>query len=413
MTRIFYLLLFLFLSNSIYAKYDSLVLTSPVTFSTPGKDPIKTYKKAKQKNALSKLTLQQRMQILTAAWKDSTLTERMSVVQRDDMVKNVIVTTPENKIQELFHLLGTDLQGFQERFDFLHFAQMSFILNYITPSFNKRVIDSKIFKIPYELFKQQLQVNIDQQGDNLFQSHYTDFCGKVAVVRLWIKCNPDDYAKFMTDLYYTGKTTWNGIEFETPESVISAINGNDISEDPNQKIKFKNEETTEKMPEMMDMALYLTLASTFHTFPFNAIDYKAEKHLENTAWAGAAINPQVIFLRSMGFQVQKVGDNFRGISTQQFDLIKAAGAPESNKRVILLVNSSMLDTLSGAQMEYSGPRPIEHKQFGTHWITINYINETTNEISFWEYGKHRSFFGIRQLKTVIAGGIIIEGYDPK
>jgi hypothetical protein len=217
----------------------------------------------------------------------------------------------------------------------------------------------------------------------------------------------------MTDLYYTGKASWNGMEFQTPGSVINAVNGNEISEDPDQKVMFKNPEVNEKMPEMMDMVLYLTLASTFHTFPFNTMEYKADKHLENSAWAGAAINPQVTFLKAMGFQVQKVGDNFRGISTTQFELIKSAGAPDSKKRVILLVNSSMLDTLSGAHKEYTGPRKIEHKSFGTHWITINYINKESDEVSFWEYGKYRTVDGVSKMQKVIAGGIIIYDYDPK
>ncbi|HET6991119.1 MAG TPA: hypothetical protein VFJ43_07335, partial [Bacteroidia bacterium] len=316
-------------------------------------------------------------------------------------------------IPELFKLFGTDIKGFQARFNFLPFEQMTFILNYVQPTLQKRPIDSGIFKIPHELFENQLETNIDHKGDNLFQSHFTDFCGKVAVVRLWIRYNPDDYKRFMNELYYTGKAKLNGMEFRTPVSVIDAVNKDLISEDPHQKVLFKNPEVNERMPEMMDMVLYLTLASTFHTFPFNVVEYKPGKHLENSAWAGAAINPEVTFLKSMGFQVEKVGDNFRGISDSQFSLLKSAGARDSKKKVMLLVNSSMLDTLSGACKEYDCPREIEHKSFGTHWITINYIDENSDTICIWEYGRNRTFRGLSKMKKIIAGGIIIDGYQPK
>lgn len=378
-----------------------------------GKDPFKKYKKAKQRKALDKMSMEDRLLILNTVWKDTTDMYWISDVERDEMVKEVILTTPENKIPELFKLFGTDVKEFQNRFNYLPFEQMSFILNYVKPSLHKREIDSQIFNIPHELFEEQLKINIENEGDNLFQSHYTDFCGKVAVIRLWIKYNPDDYAAFMTSLYYNGKAKLNGIEFKTPNCVIAAINGDDICADPNQKITFKNPEVSEKMPEMMDMVLYLTLASSFHTFPFNNVEYKPGKHLENSAWAGAALKPEVNFLTAMGFHVQKLGDNFRGISDSQFEIIKNAGASDSKQRVMLLVNSSMLDTISGASKEYNMERQIEHKSFGTHWITVNEVDQVNDKISFWEYGKTRTVIGISRMKSVIAGGIIIYGYEPK
>ncbi|HEU4717183.1 MAG TPA: hypothetical protein VFU15_05100 [Bacteroidia bacterium] len=382
-----------------------------------GTDPQKKYEKAKQKGTLEKLSLKDRILILNFALNevkaDSSGEAKVDRVEVNEMIKDVIVTTPEKNVRDLFRMMGTDVKGFRERFRFLPFEHMSLILGYVEPAFRKSEKDSQVFDIPYPAFQAQLSYNIDHQGDNLFQSHYTDFCGKVALTRLWIKYNPKDYARFMTDLYYKGESTWNGMEFHTPETVIHAINHNQITEDPNQKVLYKNPETTEKMPVMMDMVLYLTLASSFHTFPFNMKQYDADKHMENSAWAGAAINPEVSLLRAIGFRVEKVGDNFRGVSDAQFTQIKQDGAPGSDRHVMLLVNSSMLDKISGADTAFIAPRGIEHKSLGTHWITVDYIDENTDTFSFWEYGTYRKVKGIAQMQKIIAGGIIVDGYEPK
>jgi hypothetical protein len=380
------------------------------------KDPLKIYADALQKDQLEKLTLKQRFLIINSVFteviSDSDDVEKRISTDKADIVKNVITTTPVNKVGELFQMMGTDFNGFQSLFKFLPFEDMSMILNYTRPFFQKTDKDSKIFDIPYEVFRSQVDTNIKNRGDNLFQSHYTDFCGKVAMVRLWIKRDSAGYRKFMDTLYYTGKAEWNEIVFQTPQSVIDAVNNNDISEDPNQKILFRNPDVNEKMPDKMDMVLYLTLASTFHTFPFNVIDYDPNKHQENSAWAGAAINPETDLLTAMGFKTEKVGDNLRGVSDYELALITYA-ASDTNMKVMLLVNSSMLDTCSGACKEYNGPRAIENKNFGTHWITITWIDYENDKMRFWEYGKFREISGISKMKEIIAGGIIIADYAPK
>jgi len=271
----------------------------------------------------------------------------------------------------------------------------------------EREMNSTIYyNIPFAKFQEQLNTNISHKGDNLFQSHFTDFCGKVAVVRLWIKRNEEDYRRFMTDLYHNAKATWNGRVFITPQSVIDAINQGKISPDPHQKVVSKSGD--EKMPEMMDMVLYLTLASSFHTFPFNKVDYDPDKHQENSAWAGAAINPEIDLLTAMGFKVEKVGDNFRGLTDANFKRVKTACLYGRNKTVMLLVNSSLLNRASGAINELTGDTAIEHKSFGTHWITVDFIDLTDDTIGFWEYGVHRQIVGVFKMKKIIAGAIIID-----
>jgi hypothetical protein len=409
----FFLFITLFISSLfVHAQTDTNAVLPSLRNTTFDKTPVFNYQKAKQKHQLEKLTVEQRLGIMNSIWKDSLELMGYSNAQKAVMMEDIITSTAPLEIPKLFRLFGTDLKGFQDRFYFLPFDQMTFIVTFLKPSFHKRIIDSRIFKISYEKFEKQLDDNIQKQGDNLFQSHYTDFCGKVAVVRLWIKYNPDDYKRFMTDLYYTGKAELNGIEFKTPKSVIDAVNDDLITEDPNQKILFKNPEVNEKMPELMDMVLYLTLASSFHTFPFNNVEYQPGKHLENSAWAGASIKTEYRFLKAMGFRPKKVGDNFRGISRKKFREIEAAGSKNSQKKVMLLVNSSMLDTLTGACNEYDCPRPVEHKYLGTHWITVNYIDVANDSICIWEYGKYRKMKGLEEMKKIIAGGIIIDGFQP-
>jgi len=326
------------------------------------------------------------------------------------MVKDVITSTPEEDIRELVEVLGDNVQGFEKTFHFLPSDEMGIIMNYTNPVFAIHDSDSRIYPfITHQMFFHQLNKNIENNGDSLFQSHFTDFCGKVAVVRLWIKSNSDDYARFMTELYYNGEATCHGRIFKTPLSVRDAINGGKITEDPKQKVLFRNR--FEQMPQMMDMVLYLTLASSFHTFGFRHKDYDPDKHSENSAWAGASINPELQLLTAMGFTVEKVGDNFTGISNAEFDKIISASKQEDKKKVMLLVNSSLMDQISGANKEYTFARGIDHRVLGTHWITVNHVYKD-GSIEIWEHAKFRHIDknDVLKMKKIVAGGIIIDGY---
>jgi hypothetical protein len=130
-------------------------------------------------------------------------------------------------------------------------------------------------------------------------------------------------------------------------------------------------------------------------------------------WAATAINPQLRLFRSMGFEAEKVGNNVRGITDRQFAKFKSAADSSTGKKVFLLVNSSIIDTLSGADSEYVSPRGLEHPFWGTHWISVEAFDEQNDSFVFWEYGRRRKVRGIEQLKHIIAGGIIVNDYNPQ
>lgn len=388
-------------------------LRSDSCYESLTSDPFKTYKRARKKDELRKLSVEIRVMILDSAWhqaQNDSSWKLLSPVKRNEMITEVVVTTPLKDIPVLLDSMHTTVNAFGERYSFLPTLLHTKVMDRVALAFKEPERQSSIFtSIPCEAFCDQMRNNIAHQGDNLFQSHSTNFCGKVALTRLWIQKDTNDYKRFMTDLYYNGRAVWNGMEFVTPPEVIEAVNEHKITWDPDQHIQFGEE----KMPEGMDMVLYLTLAAAFQTFPFNMVAYDPEEHRENKPWAGAAINPQLKLLRGMGFEADKVGNNIRGVNDEQFEEIKSAAAPGSQKRVVLLVNSSILDTLSGAGKEYTIPRGLEHLLLGTHWITVDEINPKTDTFTFWEYGKHREVKGIEQMKSIIAGGIIVRDYDPK
>ena len=377
-------------------------------------DPFKMYKRAKRKDAVRRLSVTERTMILDSAWREATRDSAydglMNPVRRNEMITDIVISTPLKDVPALLDSMHLSIPEFGQRFFFLPTILHAKVVAHLASAFKDPDRESVIFpSIPCAVFREQMCNNIRCGGDNLMQSHATNFCGKVALTRLWIQNDSNDYKRFMTDLYYTGRAVWNGMEFITPPEVVEAVNENKITWDPDQVLQFGDE----KLPQGMDMVLYLTFAASFQTFPYNLQSYDPQAHRENTPWAGAAINPQLRFLRSMGFEAVKVGDNFRGITNEQFTTIKSASFPGSQKRVVLLVNSSILDTLSGAGREYNVPRGLEHLTLGTHWITVDEINPETDVFAFWEYGRHRTVKGVEQMKEIIAGGIIITGYDPK
>lgn len=409
--RVLLLLAVVCLTHTLHARAEMHFARGISVLQT---DPFRIYKRAKKKDEVRKLSVRDRAAILDSAWseanQDSTFTRLLTPVQRNEMVVDVVVSTPIKDIPALLDSMHTSVFEFGSRFFFLPSLLLTKVVTHVSLAFKDPDRDSPVFpSISCAAFRAQMEVNIMNRGNNLFQSHSTNFCGKVALTRLWIQKDTNDYKRFMTELYYHGRAVWNGMEFVTPPEVIAAVNDQKITWDPDQRIQFGDE----KLPEGMDMVLYLTLASAFQTFPFSMIDYDPEAHRENTPWAGAAINPQLKLLRGMGFRAEKVGDNIRGIDSTQFRRIKEAAAPGSEKRVVLLVNSSILDTLSGAGKEYTEQRGLEHLWWGTHWITVEEINTETDTFSFWEYGRHREVKGVAQMQNIIAGGIIVNGYKPE
>jgi hypothetical protein len=385
--------------------------------------PERKYKKARRKHELQKLTIGDRLEIINWATDENKkpAKDKRRKHRHDKMVRDVFNSTPLDEVNHLLDTLDANESNIETRFAFLGDDHLNSIRGYVQWYYYRKEKhaenDSRVFNFPYALFREQLLNHLDNSGDDIFQSHYTDFCGKVALARLWIIYNREDYVTFMTDLYFDGKARWNKHSYEVPVEVIEAVNYGRISKDPGQKIAFRN---PEKMPEMMDMVLCLTLANSYHTLPFKYFRYDPDKHKENSAWAGAAINPQITMLEGIGFQVEKVGDNFRGLSESQFHRIKrASNEMEERPRVLLLVNSSMLDSLAGTNHEYDTTRAIEHKMFGTHWITVDFIGEDDEDPSkstfaYWEYGIHRKVTGdLEKVRAVIAGGIIINGYRPE
>lgn len=378
------------------------------------KDPYSIYWKAKRTRKLRKLSIPERIAILDSARseaaRDSVLHEFTDPTERNKMIVDVVVKTPAKDVHALLDSMHTTVPVFEQTFSFLPAREMQKVVRHLNSSVGEPDSNSRIFpSISCESFKSQMRLNIRNRGDSLFQSHSTSFCGKIVFTRLWIQKDSSEYKRFMTDLYYNGRATWNGTEFVTPPEVIQAVNENKIQWDPEQTVKFEDEE----MPQGMDMVLYLTLTSAFRSFPFTMTPYDPDLHHENRLWSATAINPQLRLFRRMGFNAEKVGNNVRGINNAQFDKIKAAGDSGSGKTVFLLVNGSILDTISGADTEYVAPRKLEYLFWGTHWITVEEFDTENDRFTFWEYGRHREVQGIEQLKNIIAGGIIVSDYQPE
>lgn len=378
------------------------------------KDPFEVYRKAKRNKKLRKLSVPERVAILDSARNeaacDSIVPYISDPAQRNKMIVDVVMKTPAKEVPVLLDSMNTTVPLFEEIFAFLPSKELNKIVTHLNSAISEPDSNSRIFpSISCESFKSQMRLNIRNRGDSLFQSHSTSFCGKIVFTRLWIQKDSSEYKRFMTELYYTGRATWNGTEFVTPPEVIEAVNENKINWDPQQKVRFKDDE----MPQGMDMVLYLTLTSTFRSFPFTFTPYDPDLHHENRLWSATAINPQLRLFRSMGFNAEKVGNNVRGITNSQFDKIKTAADSGNGKTVFLLVNGSILDTISGADTEYVAPRELEYLFWGTHWITVEEIDTENDRFTFWEYGRHREVQGVEQMKDIIAGGIIVSDYQPE
>lgn len=383
--------------------------------STSGavKDPFEVYRKAKKSKKLRKLNIRERIAILdsarTEALADTLWYTDSDSARRNKMIVDVVVKTPAKDVGVLLDSMHTSVHRFEQDFAFLPARQMKKVVRHLGSSVSEPDTNSGVFtSISSQSFREQLRFNIRNRGDSLFQSHSTSFCGKVVLTRLWIQKDTAEYKRFMTELYYNGRATWNETEFVTPPEVIKAVNENKIKWDPGQEVRFADEE----MPQGMDMVLYLTLASTYRSFPFTLMPYDPDLHHENSLWAATTINPQLQLIESMGFEAEKVGNNIRGVSNHQFNKIKSAAA-DTGKTVFLLVNSSFLDKISGADSEYVAPRNIEYPLLGTHWVTVEKIDAENDRFTFWEYGRLREVQGVEQMKNIIAGGIIVSDYAPE
>lgn len=404
------MIVLLFVINTSELTAQSLISSK----SDGEKDPFEVYRKAKRTKKLRKLSVSERIAILDSArheaMRDSVMPYISDPAPRNKMIVDVVMKTPAKEVPVLLDSMNTTVPIFRENFSFLPSKELNKIVTRLNSAVGEPDSNSRIFpSISCESFKQQLRLNIRNRGDSLFQSHSTSFCGKIVFTRLWIQEDSSEYKRFMTELYYTGRATWNGTEFVTPPEVIQAVNENRIQWDPAQKVRFKDEE----MPQGMDMVLYLTLTSAFRSFPFTFTPYDPDLHHENRLWSATAINPQLRLLRSMGFNAEKIGNNIRGINNSQFDKIKTAADSGNGKTVFLLVNGSVLDTISGADTEYVAPRELEYLFWGTHWITVENIDSENDRFTFWEYGRHREVQGVEQMKNIIAGGIIVSDYQPE
>lgn len=368
------------------------------------------YEKTKKDGTLGTLTVMQRIQLLDEGLHGQQADARNTPTENRflnyQMLVDVITTTPAQQIPVVLDWLQSDMTGLQRLYDYLPEEYRQPVIEYIKPAYVGK--NSPLFNIPYETFLKQIEQNIKERGNTQFQSHYTNFCGKVAAVRLWIKLDPAGYTRFMTDLYYTGQAQINGRTFTTPPAVVNAINAKRVIPDPEQKVVFKNPESEERMPQMMNMVLFLTLSAEFAYLPGG---YSAEKHKENKPWAGAAIRPESKLLEALGFDVEVVGFFGRGTSKKNYRKLEDAAL--SRKPVFLLVNSSRLDIHSKANDDYEkAPTDLSHPGIGTHWIAVRYVDPKEGKVAFWEYGKDRTI-PYEALDEVLAGGIIINGYHGK
>src|SRR5437764_967317 len=88
-------------------------------------DPFKDYEKAKNTHHLEDLSLQQRIQILNSVLgeinSDTTFKVKSVEKEKADIIEDVITTTPQDNVQQLFNLMGTDYVDFQSKFRFLPF----------------------------------------------------------------------------------------------------------------------------------------------------------------------------------------------------------------------------------------------------------------------------------------------------
>jgi hypothetical protein len=396
---------------------------------TRHQDIIRLYQRLEKKGDFSSACLHDRLVMLDAlgeiAAENALKKNDTTLVLVNEMIMKVLGTTPAPQFILLLDSVGADVYHCDRKFPTLAPEQKVALGNMArwAVDIHENREASSIFRFSETDFRSQLTDHVVDAGDNIFQSHFTDFCGKVALMRLWILYDGQGFFNFMRDLYKDADAEWNGKRYKTPDEVVDAVNLGRVSKDPSQKFHMHGE----LMPQKMDLVFCLTMASEFHPFLFKFKKYKPEKHLENTAWAGGTVQVQKQMMDAIGFNVRKVGNNFNEVTDAQFRAILDAASGDALPRVLLLVNSSMLDTLTGTSYEDT-IRPIEHPGFGTHWIILDKVKLSKSEqgnqpqgcgvfpaeeFTIWEYGQQKRVDGkkICSLQKMIAGALIIDGYS--
>lgn len=222
----------------------------------------------------------------------------------------------------------------------------------------------------------------------LCQTHYTDCCGFYAFLYCWIHKDPDLFKQFIYALYHYESARYNGRDYIVRDEIKAALEKG-LRSDPTQSWGILDKQ----LPHNAEMLIALMLADTFSFMPFYYEPYSNEKHFENKAmWAGMSMGSQERLLRSFGFEITSVGNDFVETNIFPFDEEEKSFLMESlhqQKKILMLVNSWMM--IPGCTDPFPHnytPRPDPgfplNGFIGTHWIVL--LSYAYHQSVFWDYG---------------------------
>lgn len=233
------------------------------------------------------------------------------------------------------------------------------------------------------LFLDNIKLNIHQPL-SMYAGRGTNFCGYGALSYLLLQDDPLGYARFMLELYKSGKATMGQSDI-TPSNAIKKAAGT---------LRYKGLLDIRPAEQM----LYLSLADHFKGY-LNIFNRHYDPGDENTFWASvnyAKFNRMV--RRLLNYHVHARGTDLRQPSVgNTYDYISR----QMKKGIVVLyLNNRILHKKKHENIKLKVP---------THFVILESISKTDEVITmvFWDYGGktllqiepeflHKIVFGISQ-----------------
>ncbi|TAF52691.1 MAG: hypothetical protein EAZ62_05685 [Sphingobacteriia bacterium] len=232
--------------------------------------------------------------------------------------------------------------------------------------------------VPASLFYQNVAKNI-RYAESLYQGHSTNFCGYAAFSVLFIKDQPERYARMILSLYQTGQYTDSSINItSSPEIRLAAGTW-----------KGKGE----LQLNGADQIWLLSLADHFKGY-INTLNHKYNNGDENTDWCGTNLSKFRKMARQLGgYKTKAIGSDFYRPWVNEYDLYLAlAKGP-----VVLFVNSKYL---------YPNKFRIYNLRLPTHFILLYDIKliDGYYAVTYWDYGlKTFQMFTENRMRKLVYG----------
>lgn len=220
----------------------------------------------------------------------------------------------------------------------------------------------------------------------LYQGRNTNFCGYAAVSFTFIKWHPEQYAKCLMELFLSGTTIHNQINYQPSKPVL--WNAGILKNKGKLEIKHA------------DQIWFLTLADHYKSY-VNILDRHYDLGNEEGPWAGTTLHKFNKMVRNlMGGNTKSVGaDFFRPWVKDYYQYIKTQLA---SGIVYLYVNNKYLHQTRHTTVKLRAP---------SHFIVLKDIKMEDEEIimTYWDYGHYtETSFTNKTLKAIIFGVIKLE-----